>query len=203
MLKKIAGATMLLSASCLAGMSPGEVKVVGEIILPRCEVIAPNNGVYDFGKIKLPENSNSLPALTQSWRVKCDSAAYMDIIPEDNRSQSTGNHGAGYFSLGGGRGSQSMGNYRLGISNARIDRTAVVPQTAGRPMARAGIMSLLPGKRTRWEMPANVMMRAGPQAGRIFSLDITVYPQLTLPENAATEAMSLDGSATLDFTFGI
>lgn len=198
---------MLLSAGVLAGMPSGEVKVIGQIESPRCEIVAPNNGVYDFGRIKRPRGSNNtfnLPAITQSWRVRCDSAAYLGITPQDNRFRPVGNAAASYFSLGV-NGPRTLGIYRLGVSNARIDRAAVVPQTSGQPISRAGVAGitpLIPGIRTSWLLPKNVT-RARTLAGRLFSVDITIFPRLTLPENAATEAMSLDGSATLDFTFGI
>ncbi|WP_411754907.1 hypothetical protein [Serratia sp. (in: enterobacteria)] len=205
-LKWMMRSTVLLSTGCLAGLPSVEIKVAGEIEPSRCEIIAPNNGVYDFGKIRWPSRLNgpmTLPAMTQSWRVRCGSAAYLDIIPEDNRAWAGGNMGGAYFSLGR-RDSQTLGKYMLGISNSRVDRVAVRSKTVGQPMSQAGISSLLPGKRTRWLIPDNVsqITRLAP-AGRVFSLDITVSPQLTIPENVATEAVSLDGSVTLDFAFGI
>lgn len=200
------GATTLLSASCLAGMPSSDIKVVGEIASSRCEIVAPNNGVYDFGKIRLPSGSNgmiTLPAITQSWRVRCDSAAYLEIIPEDNRVGASGNMAGGYFSFGG-HGTQTLGKYRLGISNSQVDRAAVRSRTAGQPRSHADITPLVPGMRTRWLIPDNLpqLTRLAP-AGKVFSLDITVSPQLTIPKNAVTEAVSLDGSVTLDFAFGI
>lgn len=198
--------TVLLSTGCLAGLPSTEIKVTGEIEPSRCEIIAPNNGVYDFGKIRWSSGLNGpmvLPAMTQSWRVRCGSAAYLDIIPEDNRAWAGGNMGRAYFSLGR-RGSQTLGKYSLGISNSRIDRVAVRSRTAGQSTSQAGISLLVPGERTRWLVPDSVsqLSRLAP-AGRVFSLDITVSPQLTIPENAAAEAVSLDGSVTLDFAFGI
>lgn len=199
------GATSLLSVGCLAAMPSGEVKVIGEIASPRCEIIAPNSGVYDFGRISRSSGTQgwiNLPVITQSWRVKCSSAAYMDIIPQDNRFRPGADMGAAYFSLGG-NGTRTLGRYLLGVSNARIDQMAVIPQTSGQPTSRSGITTLVPGVRTRWLVPENNVTRAGSSAGRLFSVDITVSPRLTLPDNEAVEAMSLDGSATLDFTFGI
>lgn len=71
-------------------------------------------------------------------------------------------------------------------------------------MSQAAITPLVSGMRTRWLVSDNVsqLTRLAP-AGKIYSLDITVSPQLTIPKNAATEAVSLDGSVTLDFTFGL
>lgn len=204
-------ATVLLSTGCLAaGLPSTDIKVTGEIEPSRCEIIAPNNGVYDFGKIRWSNRFTNrfngpliLPAMTQSWRVRCGSAAYLDITPEDNRAWAGDNMGGAYFSLGRS-GTQMLGKYRLGISNSRIDRTVVRSRVAGQPMPQTGISLLVPGERTRWLVPDSVsqVARLAP-AGRVFSLDITVSPQLTIPENAAAEAASLDGSVTLDFTFGI
>ncbi|MEB7883685.1 hypothetical protein [Serratia fonticola] len=163
--------------------------------------------MYDFGRIRWPSGLTGpliLPAITQSWRVRCGSAAYLEIIPEDNRANIGGNMGMTYFGLGG-RGTQSLGRYRLGISNSQVDRARVRSLTAGQPLSQADITPLAPGKRTRWLIPSNdasPMARLAP-AGKVFSLDITVSPQLTIPENDVAEAVSLDGSVTLDFAFGI
>ncbi|MGF6192508.1 hypothetical protein [Serratia sp. 2723] len=199
-LKWMVGVIGLSSVNALAGVPSSDVKVTGEIASSRCEIIAPNNGVYDFGKIKLPTGSDnpvSLPDMTQSWRVKCDNATYLEVIPQDNRNRAANGISTPYFSLGG-NGVHTLGNYRLGVSNAQIDRAVAMSQTAGQAQSRSGVMPLIPGMRTRWLMPENVM-----RAGRVFSLDITVSPRLTIPQGAVTEAVSLDGSVTLDFIFGI
>lgn len=200
MFRGLAGAWVLLSTGGLAAGLSGEVTVVGNVTAARCEVIAPNDGIYDLGRIAVAEKAAgpmALPPVTRTWRVQCDNPTYLAVVPQDNRAGAARGAGSAEFGLGDERG-KALGYFRLGVSRVLIDQAAVAAQTLGQPMSGAGITPLLAGTRTRWLMSDNTA-----RAGQTFAADITVFPWLTMPERAVTDRVVFDGSVTLNFIFGL
>lgn len=193
--KSLTALSVLIFAAGTAWASSGEITVSGNMAPSRCEVIAPDNGVYDLGLISAREYSAgpiALPSVTRTWRVKCDKPTTLAVIPEDNRADSV--HGIGNKHFGfGGDGEASLGYFELGISRVQTDQRAVMLQTAG-----GGISSMLPGIRSQWVTQDNI-----PQAGTIFDVDITVFPWLTPRTRMITDQAKFDGSVTLNFIFGL
>ncbi|WP_232471559.1 DUF1120 domain-containing protein, partial [Serratia marcescens] len=50
-LRMMVAATLLVTGGSLAAGPSAEIKVVGELIAPTCEVSLPNDGVFDYGSI--------------------------------------------------------------------------------------------------------------------------------------------------------
>ncbi|HGM5574382.1 TPA: DUF1120 domain-containing protein [Serratia marcescens] len=193
---------LFAAAVSAAGMPNGELQVTGKMAAPRCEMIVPNNGVYDLGKIDgraLAAGETALPPQTLTWQVRCDRAVPLAVVPQDNRaSMARAARGSRevFFSLGSA--ARPLGYYRLSAGQARIDRAAVALQTVGEPMARSGRVPLLPGVRTFAVLPAR-----GAAMGQWHSIDITVSPVLGTVDAAAVSGEPIDGSATLEFMFAI
>ncbi|EPM1538071.1 hypothetical protein [Serratia ureilytica] len=177
----------------------GELTVAGKMAASRCEVIAPNGGTYDFGKLTTDQSTAGVvPApMTQTWQVRCDGATYLAVEPEDNRAGTASRADAAHFGLGGDA-ARPLGYYRLTLSKAQIDRAPAVAYTAGQALSQAGGMSLMSGVRTQWQMPDNTA-----RAGRQFAVDITVAPWLTQQSASLSDVVKLDGSVTMNFIFGL
>lgn len=197
-IKRLTGLSILLSASGIAGEPSAEMTVSGVFANSRCEVIAPNNGVYDLGTISVPASTvepRALPALTRAWRIQCDQPTTLAVIPEDNRAASA--NGNGHFGFGEDP-HTSLGYFQLGISRAQTDQRAVMLHTEGQPISGGAVTPLLAGMRSQWVTKDNVV-----KPGNSFDVDITVYPWLNPQKRRVMDQVKLDGSVTLNFVFGL
>jgi hypothetical protein len=200
--RAMAAASALLSGGALAAGMSGELRVTGTLAPSRCEIMAPNGGVYDFGRIavapgRADAQDRALAPMTQTWQIRCDGATYLAVEPEDNRVGTASREGAAHFGLGG-KLARPLGYYRLTLSQPRIDSAPAAAYTAGVPRAAAGGMPLMPGARTQWRTPDNAA-----RSGQQFAADITVSPWLAHQSGPVSEGEILDGSVTLNFIFGL
>ncbi|MGT3163977.1 DUF1120 domain-containing protein [Yersinia enterocolitica] len=85
MKKQLAGITVLsfliVSIATAYAVAPvAELKVKGALTVPSCTVNAPDNGIYDFGKISSTKISSSafvnLAAMTKNWVITCDATSH-------------------------------------------------------------------------------------------------------------------------------
>ncbi|BEM64674.1 hypothetical protein ACUNFK_24220 [Serratia sp. IR-2025] len=199
MVRAIVGAAVWGATGVMAALPSAELRVTGKMAAPRCEVIVPEQGRYDLGKISAHSQTATpiaLPPVTQTWRIRCDEATHLAVIPVDNRRGMTGVGAGAYFGLGYGE--QSLGYYQLGVGAVRIDLADATAYTAGQPAMKGGLIPLVPGVRTSWQLPDTRL-----RSGRQFSMDITVFPWLTDGGSALAGGEKLEGAATLDFIFGL
>lgn len=197
------GVAGLLLAGHLAAAPTSELRVRGEIQQPGCEVIAPNGGSYHFGTLPrataVKGSSVTLPAMTQTWRVRCDSAAYLAVTPLDNRVMTVSAPGETHFGLGATSRGAALGYFQLGVTNAQVEGTrAMLKTSGGETFSSQGRALLTTGKRAEWRAADGV--RSG---AKNYAMDITVIPYLAPGSFEIDSAAELDGSVTLNFDFGL
>ncbi|CAM3995530.1 DUF1120 domain-containing protein [Serratia silvae] len=204
--------SLLFSAATLAADTSAEIKVVGELSTSTCEVTVQNNGVFDFGEIRqsqvLDDKATMLRTATEGGvNVKCSAPTALTFITSDNRLGTASFEGLGRnFGLGNVNGTGKMGFYQLQVRGATVDGkasrvfTAVNNNTIG---ATGDSLLIELGQRTGWA-PASGEQEMS--IGKDFAFGITARAYLgsksdmkgPLPEDA-----KLDGSATMEFGFGL
>lgn len=196
--KAMAGLIILWLPWGATGGMNADITVTGDISASTCEIIAPNNGTYNFGKISATSGkSEVLMPITQTWRVRCTGDTLLSIEPQDNRVGTASRNGAAYFGLGGDD-AQPLGYYRLKLSQAKIGNQEAVAYTSGQAFSRNGDTYLMSGVRTQWLMPDRTT-----RMDKIYSIDITVSPWLEQDKLPLAEGGVLNGSVTLNFFYGL
>ncbi|EPN2807056.1 DUF1120 domain-containing protein [Serratia marcescens] len=196
------GIAGMLFAGHLAAAPMLEVQVLGDIQHPGCTVMAPNGGTYDFGTVARTTTTRggvvALPVITQTWRVRCEGDAYLSVTPVDNRQATRNVSDSIHFGLGHTADGHALGYFRMGVSNARQGTASAVLLTLGEGRAPYAQAFLTTGKRTEWG-GENGLRRSAHE----YAVDITVMPYVSVGEEAMPSTVALDGSVTLNFTFGI
>ena len=184
-----------------------ELKVIGTLTVPSCTVNAPDDGVYDFGKlssslIKSGATTTALTPITKNWTVNCDAETYLNFTPVDNRAASVSTAGTTNFGMGNVNGTGKIGYYTAQIKNGTVDtKPSNLFSSATSTFAAGTVANLTTGLRTGWSSAANTQ-----SVGKIFTADITVSPILggtTVMGGPITEDAEIDGSMTMNFAFGI
>ncbi|CAI1787639.1 DUF1120 domain-containing protein [Serratia entomophila] len=88
-LRMMVASTLFATGASLAAGPSAEIKVVGELIAPTCEVKLPNNGVFDYGSISHTQISRDKPVSLGvkgglTMEVKCDAETPMTFNVIDN-----------------------------------------------------------------------------------------------------------------------
>lgn len=197
--------------SCLANASSptAELTVVGKITVPTCTVSAADNGVYSIGQVSpsilSPTASTPLPEITKTWTVTCDSSTYMNFTPTDNRSGTASIANANNFGLGSVKETGKIGYYTVVAKEATVDGTATRVFTSANASVSALLsVPLTPGSRTGWATGNGTTSTQA--AGKVFTVDLAVIPVLAstaLMGGGVTDDVTIDGSATLKFAYGI
>jgi Protein of unknown function (DUF1120) len=184
-----------------------ELKVIGTLTVPGCTVVAPDDGVYDFGKVsatkvKSGTTYTSLTPVTKTWTVNCDADTFLNFTPVDNRATSASEVAEMYFGLGNVNGTGKIGFYYAVMNNGTVDGVASnVFSSVNTTFPAVTGTNLTTGMRTGWSSAANTQ-----KAGKVFTADITVNPLLggtTTMGGPITEDVEIDGSLTMNFAFGI
>ncbi len=204
--------SIILSVAAQAAPPSAELKVKGKLGVPSCTVIAPDGGIYDLGKISATNVKSgavvtTLTPITKNWSVACDAQTYLSFNTVDNRNSSVSdtssgnNHGLGFINDTG-----KIGYYTLVMSNPMVDgvQTSVFSvSTSG--VVGTGSQSLTlatTGPHRAWSIAGtNTQI-----AGKVFSADFKVTPTLagtTAMNGPITEDATIDGSVTMNFSFGI
>ncbi|OVZ89769.1 fimbrial assembly protein [Yersinia frederiksenii] len=202
-------ASLILSVASQAATPTTELKVKGKIGVPSCTVIAPNNGVYDMGRlsatnVKAGTTVTVLPEMKKNWTITCDSTTYLSLSSVDNRlasvsdTTSTRNYGLGNINRTG-----KIGFYTVILSNASVDGTSTsMYYRVGTGAATLGTsLYLVNGYTYGWSNSTSTA-----NFGKTFSADIAVTPTLagtSTMNGPITEDSNIDGSLTMNFSFGI
>lgn len=203
--------SLLLSAATLASES-AEIKVIGEITTATCEVTMTNNGVFDFGKINQSlvleaDNSPLGNSGEGSVRVQCSAPTALTFTTTDNRfgtaSHSIGNRN---FGLGSVNGTGKLGFYRLQLREPTVDGVGskmLVASDNGAIATVGEVMGVEYGKRMGWLSSSGDKELA---IGKDFAFKMSAIAYLASKKDmngALGEDAKLDGSATMEFGFGL
>ncbi|HDL6856192.1 TPA: DUF1120 domain-containing protein [Yersinia enterocolitica] len=212
MKKQLAGITVLsfliVSIATAYAVAPvAELKVKGAFTVPSCTVNAPENGIYDFGKISSTKISSigfvNLAAMTKNWVITCDATTYLTVKPVDNRAASVYPSSTSTYGLGMVNGSGKIGAYSINMQNAVVDGNSskLFSSSTGVFSAVTATALYNHGPSVGWASADNIQA-----AGKVFSTEIKVEPILastTVMNGPITEDTELNGSVTLDFAYAI
>ncbi|CNE86877.1 beta-fimbriae major subunit [Yersinia rohdei] len=212
MKKQLIGLTVL--SSLISGINvanaatpTAELKVIGTLTVPSCTIIAPDEGVYDLGRLSssLVKSGTATTALTEqtkTWTVNCDADTYLNFTPVDNRAASASAVATNNFGLGNVNETGKIGYYNTVIKQGTVDgKASNLFSSATSTFAVATAVFLTTGLRTGWSSAANTQ-----SSGKVFTADIAVRPYLagtTGMGGPITEDVKIDGSLTMNFAFGI
>jgi Protein of unknown function (DUF1120) len=209
--KKLANITALSSLifginAASANAPTSELKVTGVLTTTQsCTVIAPDGGVYDFGRVsasvvKPGTSTTALTPMKKTWMVNCDSAIHLGFMPVDNRTASASVVSPSIFGLGNVNGTGKIGHYTATMNNSTVDGVASNIKVDGISSVLAGT-NLTTGKNHWWSTSNGNL-----SIGKLFTADITVNPMLggtTTMGGPINDDVNLDGSMTMNFAFAI
>lgn len=202
--------SLLLSAAALASES-AEIKVTGEITTATCEVTMVNNGVFDFGKISqsmVAEDKNSLLGNKDQGgvHVKCSAPTALTFTTTDNRL-GTASHtiGGWNFGLGSVNGTGKLGFYHLHLRAPTVDGVAskLVKASGGDIETPQDQLAIEYGERFGWATASGAKALA---IGKDFAFSMSAQAYLagkSSMNGTLGEDTNLDGSATMEFGFGL
>lgn len=198
---------MSVGAAMAASMSP-ELKVKGQIATPSCEVSLGNQGVFDYGKIGnsmiKPSATTALESKSTIVKVNCEAETFLNFSVIDNRASSSSLASSTSFGLGNVNGTGKLGYYKLRLVSGTIDNAqTLVYSTNKGSLSFAAEQSVYADKNkvTGWAKSANVQA-----SGKAFSSALVVEPVLASSKDMGgpvTDNVKLDGSATLNFSYGL
>lgn len=188
------GCVIVLTFNTLQTANAGtELRVTGEITKPGCQIEATKQGVYELGKLERTASNHTLPSVTQTWKVTCESETYLSMMPMDNR------HGTSTtdFMLNDSDGNV-IGSYQMRVGNIKVDKQTKAMGQAGQQSKSSS--ALKPSTRIDW-----LAIDGARQAGSSFTVDITVLPQINVPDHVISRAEPIifNGATTLNFVFGL
>lgn len=191
----------------LAQSAPtSSLTVKGSIGVPGCTVNAPDDGIYDFGRIAAslvkPGNATTtLTPITRTWTVTCDAQTYLSFSVIDNRAATASSVSPVNFGLGSVHSSGKIGFYTVALQKPTVDGVASTTYAStGASISSAATTLLGTNTKHGWAM-GNAQ-----KEGKTFTADLTVTPTLagsTVMGGAITDSVPLDGSLTLNFAFGL
>ena len=196
---------MIISGSALASAPNSELTVSGTIKTPSCTVTSSNSGTYEFGQISastLGRSETALPPVTQTYTVVCDASTYLTFKTVDNRSNSVSSPSATKFGLG--RNVDGYVGYYTGkVKNATVDgdKSKVMRSQNTSFVANDEVdLTNNPAEVIGWAESNNVL-----KLGTSFAADVEITPYLSKASEFGDIVgdVQLDGSATMNFAFGI
>lgn len=200
-------AVIMNMGSAMASMSP-ELKVQGQMAVPSCQLSLQNGGVFDFGKISNSLiSTNSATALTtkvSQVMVDCEAETFLSFTVVDNREGTASNSSTTNFGLGAVNGDGKLGYYRLTALAANVDGSSSQLYSATKgstsfPAAQGANVDK--NKIIGWALADNIQ-----RSGKKFSTLLSVEPFLASSKDMGgpiTDNVKLDGSATLNFAYGL
>lgn len=208
-LRMMAVGALLAAGSSQAAGPSADIKVVGELVAPTCEVKLPNEGIFDFGSISHTKVSRDKAVSLgtrglASMEVKCDAETPMTFNVIDNRL-GTASEAGKTFGLGSINATGKLGFYTIMAYFPRIDgkNGQLFVAQNNTITGGAGSVMLEHGKRVGWA-PASSSNKLA--IGKNFTADLLVEAYLAKSgdmHGGVGEDTNLDGSTTLEFGFGL
>lgn len=208
----------LTTAGAVSAAAPSstELKVKGTLVAPACTITAPGDGEYDFGRISpnliKPNNTTVLPKQTKTWSITCDAGTYLTYRAYDNRGDSSAGGYTTHFGLGKVNEESAtkfgkIGYYEVRMLEGRVDGVGTRVYIDDNNDGNFAVypMVLVDGNNGRmrmgWASGNNSAL-----IGKKFEMDLEVTPVLasqTMMNGAITGDVTLDGSLTLQFAYGL
>lgn len=200
--------SFLFSGASIASGPSAEIKVLGELASPTCDVMITNNGAFDYGTINhskiQSDRAVSIGVKNGSLNVKCSADTPLTFKVTDNRLGTASMVGDEYLGLGTVNGSGKMGYYTVRMFSPLVDgKMSEMFVTAGSTIAMPkNVVTLEHGKRAGWVLNGTQEVAIG----KVFSAELITEAFLAKRSDmngAVGEGNSIDGSATLEFGFGL
>jgi hypothetical protein len=200
--------SLLFAGTTIAVGPSADIKVIGELVAPTCDVALTNNGAFDYGNIShskiQSDRAVSLGSKTGSLTVTCTADTPLTFKVTDNRLGTASQSGTQYLGLGAINGTGKMGYYTVKMYAPTVDgKMANIFVTANSSIpSPSGIVTLEHGKRIGW-VPNGAQELA---IGKKFNASILAEAFLAKRSDmhgGVGDESSLDGSATLEFDFGL
>lgn len=200
--------TLLFSGVSLAAAPSADIKVIGEVVAPTCDVMLSNNGAFDFGSIShsqiLNDREVSLGVKSGTLTVKCTAETPLTFKVTDNRLGTASLSGTENLGLGAVNGTGKLGYYNVKMFAPSVDgSSAGMFVTADSTITSPAVMVTLEhGKRVGWASNGTQDLAVGK------NFNVSVMTQAFLAKRddmhgGLDDDSSLDGSATLEFGFGL
>jgi type 1 fimbria pilin len=207
--KLTAISSLLFSASSLASGLGAEIKLTGDLIAPKCTINTPDM-VFDYGdKISPTLISNTAPVSlgpvpSVSLTVNCDAQTTLTFGVTDNRLGTASMSGSKYFGLGNINGTGKLGHYLINVSRPTVDQQAAATFVSSGSTIQQLLYTaqLEHGKRSGWAKNGERSLAIG----KTFGLDVSTEAFLAKRgdmHGGVGDDTALDGSATLEFGFGL
>lgn len=207
-LRMMVASTLLATGASLAAGPSAEIKVVGELIAPTCEIKLPNDGIFDYGSISHTGISRDKAVSLgvkggSTMEVKCDAETPMTFNVIDNRLGTASEQGK-TFGLGNVNTTGKLGFYSIQAYYPQIDgqlgRLFVTQDST--ITSPSGLVQLEHGKRVGWAAASGNSLAIG----KNFTAQLLVEAFLAKSgdmHGGIGEDVNLDGSTTLEFGFGL
>lgn len=222
-LTALAGALALLVAGQSMAEAPvAELKVTGMLEVPGCDVTVDGADAvsapaeYDAGtitpdQIKPGAGTTALPDIEKIWTISCTGKTYLTFQARDEKDQTPTVNTNTAYGLGNVNNDGKLGYYEIWMSNGEVDVENTGTFTASNVFYAAGT-SIYGGAAT-WVYNQKLNYKMGwsntsgaMNAAHVFRAKLTVKPTLagtTAMKGPVTDNTSLDGLATLTFSFGL
>lgn len=174
---------------------------------PSCTVSSANNGAYNIGRLSgslLKANANTgLNPINKIWAVTCDAETYLTFNAIDNRADTVSTLGVGHYGLGPVNGTGKIGFYKVIMKNATVDgvKTNVFSSNSSTFNALSSVPLNTSNRAHGWASGNSVQ-----KSGLAFTAELEVTPTLgsvTMMNGPITDHTVVDGSMSLNFSFGI
>lgn len=200
---------LALHGAAIAAPMSSELTVKGKMAVPSCQVDVTDGGVYDLGNISNnlidPKKATPLTKGAVVITASCDAATYLSFTAEDNREGSSSINGSTYFGLGNVNGTGKLGYYQMEMYSAVVDMNGpsmLYSAPKGSTSFSATSKITLDKNRVMgWAKSSNVQ-----NSGKHFVAALDLIPVLassTDMNGPVTDSVKLDGSALLNFTYGL
>lgn len=200
---------LAMHGAAIAAPMTSELKVQGKMAVPSCQVSISNSGVVDLGKISNSlidaNKGTALEVGSLSISADCEATTYLSFTAEDNREGSSAVSGSTYFGLGNVNGTGKLGYYQMKMYDAVTDsigqsKLYSTPKGSTSFSATDGII-LDKNNVMGWAKSSGVQ-----SSGKRFHATIDLVPVLASSRDMngpLTDSVKLDGSAVLNFTYGL
>ncbi|OQV35957.1 DUF1120 domain-containing protein [Serratia marcescens] len=199
---------LVLHGAAIAAPMSSELKVQGKMAAPSCQVSLDKGGVFDLGKLSNglidPNKATPLTGSMITITTDCDAKTYLSFSVEDNREGSSSSSGSTNFGLGNVNGNGKLGYYQLKMRDGMVDgKLSSLYSTSKGSTSFSAVSSITLDKNKvmGWAESTNAQ-----NSGKRFFAAIELNPVLASSKDMngpITDSVKLDGSALLNFTYGL
>ncbi|EPN2807055.1 DUF1120 domain-containing protein [Serratia marcescens] len=201
-------AVLGMSGSAMAASMSPELSVKGKMAVPSCTLSMVGGGIFDLGNISnsliQPQKATELKSMSQPINVNCDAVTYLSFTVEDNREGTASVTNPQYFGLGNVNSTGKLGYYQIHMYAPVVDGVGVkaYATTKGSTAFTAqDAVYLNKDYVMGWAKSSSVQI-----SGKKFSTYLEVKPMLASSKDMngpIADNVKLDGSSTLNFTYGL